>query len=72
MGDAQLASTGAQLLKHTYSQHPDISNMSEEALSSFLKEREIVVEASPGAVFVPKLVLFFWCLKPNNRPGKDQ
>ena len=61
VGDAQLASTGAQLLKHTYSEHPDVSSMSEQALSSFLSEREIVVEASPGAVSALKLLS---CVQP--------
>lgn len=50
MGDAELATTGAPLMKHTYREHPDVTAMSEEQLSSFLKERQIAVEASPGAV----------------------
>lgn len=50
VGDAQLASSGAQLLKHTYSEHPDVSSMTEEALSTFLSDRGIAVEASPGAL----------------------
>lgn len=44
IGAADLASNCPQILKNTYSQHPTVTDMSEDAVRSFLEKREIVVE----------------------------
>lgn len=44
IGASDLASSCPQILKNTYSEHPAVTAMSEEAVKAFLDEREIVVE----------------------------